>query len=76
MIHSFYPPKQTYGIELVDYGSASSRQYLLVNALKHQEQIAFSQDVKSDMTLLAVMLSLIFMVTNGRLDAAGVEQCK
>jgi len=67
---------ETYGIKLVDYvNSASNRQYLLINALKHQDHIAFSSEVKSDMTLLAILLSLIFMLTNGRQDA-GIEQQK
>lgn len=67
--------RDTFGIDLVESGHGSAKTYLLINALKHVKHINFSEDTQSDMTLLAIVLSLIFMVANAQLDA-GVEQGK
>lgn len=66
--------QQTYGIELVDDGGKPNKQYLLINCLNYQNHISHSADTEKELALLAIILSLIFMQTNGRWKDAGVEQ--
>ncbi|XP_034234032.1 non-structural maintenance of chromosomes element 3 homolog [Thrips palmi] len=68
--------RETYGIELVDDGNKPNKHYLLVNCLKHQDHISHSIATEKELALLAIILSLIFMQTNGRWKEAGVEQGK
>lgn len=67
--------KEIYGITLLD-DSQSSKHYILVNAMKHQEHMDACPETRGDMILLAIILSYIFMQTNGRWRDSGVEQTK
>ncbi|XP_034246669.1 non-structural maintenance of chromosomes element 3 homolog [Thrips palmi] len=67
--------RDIYGIRVVD-GGYRTKHYLLINSLKHQEHVSNSAAVQADLGLLAIILSLIFMQTNGRWKDAGIEQGK
>lgn len=67
---------QTYGIELIDDGNKPYKNYVLVNGLEYQSHVSHSSNSEKELTLLAIILSLIFMQTNGRWKDAGLEQGK
>ncbi|KAE8753184.1 hypothetical protein FOCC_FOCC000107 [Frankliniella occidentalis] len=68
--------KDVYGIKLVEDHSKNPKQYLLINNMKFQEHIALSPTTQAEMTLLTIILTILFMQTNGRWRDCGVEQSK
>lgn len=66
--------KDIYGIDLIDDGQAPRKHYLLLNNLKHQDHISLPLSSQKEQALLAIILSLIFMKTNGRPTHMGVKQ--
>lgn len=67
--------RDVYGIKVVD-GGLRTKAFLLINCLKHQEHISHPAALEADLGLLAIILTLIFMLTNGRWKECGVEQTK
>ncbi|KAK3927539.1 Non-structural maintenance of chromosomes element 3-like protein [Frankliniella fusca] len=68
--------KDVYGIKLIEDTSKATKQYLLINCMKHQEHIAVAPITQAEMTLLAIILAIIFMQTSGRWRDCGIEQSK
>lgn len=74
---TFYLFLQVYGIELVD---DSKKNYLLINNMRHQKHISLPESCQIEQAFLAIVLSIIFMLTNGTPTATkvGLEEglCK